>query len=77
MTMEQPKEQQEQSFDEVFAQAQSLIERLRRGEGKSFEAMIEDVERAAKLLEQCRQKLTDTEKRMKSIFANERGEALQ
>lgn len=76
MTMEQPKEQQEPSFDETFAQAQSLIERLRRGEGESFEAMIEDVERAAKLLEQCRQKLTDTEKRMKNLFANERGEAL-
>ena len=56
------------SYDEAVAQIKDIVERLESQDMPSgFDGMIADVQKALKLIEQCRQNITEAEAKLAEI----------
>lgn len=56
------------SYDEAIGQVREIVDRLESQEMPSgFDGMIDDVQKALKLIEQCRESLSEAEAKLAEI----------
>ncbi len=56
------------SYDEAIAQVEQIVMKLENQEANGgFDSMIDDVQKAMKLLDQCRTFITETEQKLSEL----------
>lgn len=56
------------SYDDALVQINDIVDRLESQDlAAGFDGMVEDVQKALKLIEQCRQNITEAEQKLAEI----------
>ena len=56
------------SYDKLIAEVEAILDRLQNDDTMPLDEMMENVEKAADKLKQCKKQLTEAEKQMDKLF---------